>query len=140
VAKASAAASGGGAVATAYKKGRLTGGHAAATVTITGGGGPGANQKGQAAAPAPAPARPVKTSCRDCGTTSTPQWRCGPTGPRSLCNACGVRYKKGLAVGGWPARPKGRGGGGGKAGGAALEEVAVAVGGRHHHHHHHPKN
>ena len=22
------------------------------------------------------------------------QWRCGPYGPRTLCNACGVRFKK----------------------------------------------
>ncbi|MCD7462122.1 hypothetical protein HAX54_047823 [Datura stramonium] len=25
----------------------------------------------------------------------TPQWRAGPTGPKTLCNACGVRYKSG---------------------------------------------
>ena len=32
--------------------------------------------------------------CRDCGTTSTPQWRGGPEGARTLCNACGVRWRK----------------------------------------------
>ena len=24
----------------------------------------------------------------------TPQWREGPTGPRTLCNACGMRYQR----------------------------------------------
>ncbi|MED6193713.1 hypothetical protein PIB30_022009 [Stylosanthes scabra] len=33
-------------------------------------------------------------SCNDCHTTSTPLWRAGPDGPRSLCNACGLRYRK----------------------------------------------
>ncbi|CAL0311120.1 unnamed protein product [Lupinus luteus] len=33
-------------------------------------------------------------SCRDCHTTTTPLWRAGPDGPRSLCNACGLRYRK----------------------------------------------
>ncbi|KAI3901982.1 hypothetical protein MKX01_040385 [Papaver californicum] len=27
--------------------------------------------------------------------TKTPQWRAGPLGPKTLCNACGVRYKSG---------------------------------------------
>ncbi|GLI66079.1 hypothetical protein VaNZ11_009798 [Volvox africanus] len=36
------------------------------------------------------------TICRECGTDKTPQWRCGPEGPRTLCNACGVRYTKSL--------------------------------------------
>ncbi|KAK4410258.1 GATA transcription factor 18 [Sesamum angolense] len=29
-----------------------------------------------------------------CDTTSTPLWRNGPRGPKSLCNACGIRFKK----------------------------------------------
>ncbi|GKD78374.1 GATA transcription factor 9 [Tanacetum coccineum] len=29
---------------------------------------------------------------------STPQWRTGPMGPKTLCNACGVRYKSGRLV------------------------------------------
>ena len=33
-------------------------------------------------------------SCNDCHTTTTPLWRAGPDGPRSLCNACGLRYRK----------------------------------------------
>ncbi|KAG0537643.1 hypothetical protein BDA96_03G166300 [Sorghum bicolor] len=33
-------------------------------------------------------------SCVECRATTTPMWRSGPTGPRSLCNACGIRYRK----------------------------------------------
>ncbi|KAJ0040387.1 hypothetical protein Pint_27396 [Pistacia integerrima] len=33
--------------------------------------------------------------CSHCETTETPQWRIGPLGPKTLCNACGVRYKSG---------------------------------------------
>uniref|UniRef100_A0A0C9QV69 TSA: Wollemia nobilis Ref_Wollemi_Transcript_7469_1487 transcribed RNA sequence n=1 Tax=Wollemia nobilis TaxID=56998 RepID=A0A0C9QV69_9CONI len=32
--------------------------------------------------------------CVDCNTTKTPLWRSGPQGPKSLCNACGIRYRK----------------------------------------------
>ncbi|OAY62627.1 GATA transcription factor 16 [Ananas comosus] len=32
--------------------------------------------------------------CADCRTTKTPLWRGGPSGPKSLCNACGIRYSK----------------------------------------------
>ncbi|XVE73385.1 hypothetical protein DITRI_Ditri11bG0113800 [Diplodiscus trichospermus] len=32
--------------------------------------------------------------CVDCNTTRTPLWRGGPAGPRSLCNACGIRHRK----------------------------------------------
>jgi len=28
----------------------------------------------------------------------TPQWRAGPSGPKTLCNACGVKHKKGLPL------------------------------------------
>lgn len=28
------------------------------------------------------------TVCRGCGATETPEWRRGPLGPRTLCNAC----------------------------------------------------
>ncbi|KAF8094648.1 hypothetical protein N665_0358s0029 [Sinapis alba] len=35
-----------------------------------------------------------KKSCALCGTSKTPLWRGGPTGPKSLCNACGIRNKK----------------------------------------------
>ncbi|CAG9467481.1 unnamed protein product [Pedinophyceae sp. YPF-701] len=43
-----------------------------------------------------------KAVCHNCGATSTPQWRCGPDGPRTLCNACGVRFKKGLPLDKYP--------------------------------------
>lgn len=33
--------------------------------------------------------------CEGCGVTSTPQWRRGPSGKRTLCNACGVKYSFG---------------------------------------------
>lgn len=33
--------------------------------------------------------------CTHCEVTSTPQWREGPLGPKTLCNACGVRYRSG---------------------------------------------
>ncbi|KAK3018119.1 hypothetical protein RJ639_004578, partial [Escallonia herrerae] len=32
--------------------------------------------------------------CSDCNTTKTPLWRGGPQGPKSLCNACGIRQRK----------------------------------------------
>jgi hypothetical protein len=32
--------------------------------------------------------------CSQCGATVTPVWRNGPFGPKSLCNACGVRFKR----------------------------------------------
>lgn len=33
--------------------------------------------------------------CAHCEITKTPQWREGPMGPKTLCNACGVRYRSG---------------------------------------------
>ena len=43
------------------------------------------------------PWHPRKSSkqCHHCKSASTPQWRMGPTGPSTLCNACGVRYSQG---------------------------------------------
>eukprot|EP00180_Rhodochaete_pulchella_P000308 Plantae.Rhodophyta-Rhodochaete_pulchella.ctg12151.p1 GENE.Plantae.Rhodophyta-Rhodochaete_pulchella.ctg12151~~Plantae.Rhodophyta-Rhodochaete_pulchella.ctg12151.p1 ORF type:complete len:183 (-),score=19.05 Plantae.Rhodophyta-Rhodochaete_pulchella.ctg12151:612-1160(-) len=35
-----------------------------------------------------------KHRCVQCGVTETPLWRSGPAGPKTLCNACGVRFKK----------------------------------------------
>jgi len=32
--------------------------------------------------------------CYECGATETPEWRRGPKGPNTLCNACGIRYSK----------------------------------------------
>jgi hypothetical protein len=33
-------------------------------------------------------------SCLSCSATETPEWRKGPTGPRTLCNACGLLFAK----------------------------------------------
>lgn len=33
--------------------------------------------------------------CTHCVSQRTPQWRAGPLGPKTLCNACGVRFKSG---------------------------------------------
>ncbi|XP_019436280.1 PREDICTED: GATA transcription factor 11-like isoform X1 [Lupinus angustifolius] len=39
---------------------------------------------------------PVATiKCMHCDVKKTPQWREGPMGPKTLCNACGVRYRSG---------------------------------------------
>jgi PAS domain S-box-containing protein len=42
--------------------------------------------------------------CTDCGTLDSPEWRKGPSGPKTLCNACGLRWakkeKKRTSVGG----------------------------------------
>ncbi|XP_073315493.1 GATA transcription factor 8-like [Primulina huaijiensis] len=45
------------------------------------------------AAPNPPPQSIRK--CLHCEITKTPQWRAGPMGPKTLCNACGVRHKSG---------------------------------------------
>ena len=34
--------------------------------------------------------------CTKCGATKTPQWREGPYGPKTLCNACGVKRTRKL--------------------------------------------
>ncbi|KAL8158377.1 GATA transcription factor 1-like [Apium graveolens] len=36
--------------------------------------------------------------CQHCQTDHTPLWRAGPMGPKTLCNACGVRYRSGRLV------------------------------------------
>ncbi|KAL4632638.1 hypothetical protein ACB092_04G065800 [Castanea dentata] len=36
--------------------------------------------------------------CSHCEAEETPQWREGPQGSKTLCNACGVRYKSGRLV------------------------------------------
>jgi len=37
-----------------------------------------------------------RRGCLHCGTIKTPQWRMGPEGKKTLCNACGVRHMKGI--------------------------------------------
>lgn len=39
--------------------------------------------------------QPSPRRCSHCLSQKTPQWRAGPSGPKTLCNACGVRYKSG---------------------------------------------
>lgn len=34
--------------------------------------------------------------CHMCGVTETPEWRRGPAGDHTLCNACGLHYAKSL--------------------------------------------
>ncbi|KAK9464741.1 hypothetical protein V1512DRAFT_267580 [Lipomyces arxii] len=34
--------------------------------------------------------------CKECGTLDSPEWRKGPEGPKTLCNACGLRWSKSL--------------------------------------------
>ncbi|KAL5205237.1 hypothetical protein ABZP36_033446 [Zizania latifolia] len=68
--------------------------------------------KQEPASPAPAPPRKTKLrkkkrmkSCVHCGSSETPQWREGPMGRGTLCNACGVRYRQGRLLPEY--RPKG---------------------------------
>lgn len=37
------------------------------------------------------PISSVGQRCHSCNTTETPEWRRGPDGARTLCNACGLR-------------------------------------------------
>ncbi|XP_062182024.1 uncharacterized protein LOC133886289 [Phragmites australis] len=37
--------------------------------------------------------RPAQRVCSHCHSSDTPQWRAGPRGRGTLCNACGIRYK-----------------------------------------------
>ncbi|GAA6009927.1 hypothetical protein JCM10207_002160 [Rhodosporidiobolus poonsookiae] len=46
--------------------------------------------------------------CQNCGRTDSPEWRSGPNGHKTLCNACGLRWAKAqkqAAQGGIPANP-----------------------------------
>ena len=38
--------------------------------------------------------------CVTCGRTDSPEWRKGPKGPKTLCNACGLRWAKQVRKGG----------------------------------------
>lgn len=35
--------------------------------------------------------------CTSCWTSESPEWRRGPTGQKSLCNACGLRYSRSIS-------------------------------------------
>ncbi|XP_054787051.1 GATA transcription factor 5-like [Prosopis cineraria] len=37
----------------------------------------------------------IQRRCSHCHVQKTPQWRTGPLGAKTLCNACGVRFKSG---------------------------------------------
>jgi hypothetical protein len=39
-------------------------------------------------------AMPTVHRCAHCGVEKTPEWRQGPEGPRTLCNACGIVFRK----------------------------------------------
>lgn len=66
-------------------------------------------QRGENAADGqPAPAAPTETLhrvrkndrnrvCTSCGTSNSPEWRKGPSGIKTLCNACGLRYSRAQA-------------------------------------------
>ncbi|XP_058109178.1 GATA transcription factor 5-like [Magnolia sinica] len=41
------------------------------------------------------PVQQPQRRCSHCLVQKTPQWRTGPLGSKTLCNACGVRYKSG---------------------------------------------
>ncbi|KAK9688088.1 white collar 2 type of transcription factor [Basidiobolus ranarum] len=36
----------------------------------------------------------IERICTECGTTDSPEWRKGPLGVKTLCNACGLRWSK----------------------------------------------
>ncbi|GLT65583.1 hypothetical protein SLA2020_380070 [Shorea laevis] len=52
------------------------------------------HKKRPAAEAGASPAQPPRR-CSHCGVQKTPQWRTGPLGAKTLCNACGVRFKSG---------------------------------------------
>jgi len=33
-------------------------------------------------------------ACEMCGKTQSPEWRKGPSGEKTLCNACGLRFSR----------------------------------------------
>jgi hypothetical protein len=52
---------------------------------------------------------PDQFVCRTCGRTDSPEWRKGPDGPKTLCNACGLRWAKQIRKA--PGEEGGKGGG-----------------------------
>lgn len=107
--------------------------------SIVGGGGSPGPKKASPAAPAIAAAAVGATGvkqCTECGTQRTPMWRNGPAGPKTLCNACGVRAGRlrnsGRARAGGAARRSGgvkaAGGVVGSVGKAGLKRKAEGMG------------
>ncbi|KAI0707790.1 hypothetical protein C8Q76DRAFT_628231 [Earliella scabrosa] len=45
--------------------------------------------------------------CVTCGRTDSPEWRKGPMGPKTLCNACGLRWAKKARKGDEEGEPQG---------------------------------
>jgi hypothetical protein len=52
-------------------------------------------KKGKRKSPVQTGCSPVQRRCSHCQIQKTPQWRTGPHGAKTLCNACGVRFKSG---------------------------------------------
>ncbi|KAJ4479727.1 hypothetical protein C8J55DRAFT_76338 [Lentinula edodes] len=66
-------------------------------------------------------------TCLGCGATSTPEWRRGPMGPRTLCNACGLVYAKLIKK---RDRERARGNGNSKTNGSSRPASAAGEGHR----------
>ncbi|KIM44800.1 hypothetical protein M413DRAFT_9074 [Hebeloma cylindrosporum] len=76
-------------------------------------------------------------TCLGCKATSTPEWRRGPMGPRTLCNACGLVYAKMIKKrykdkSTNPKKPSSTGGGSNKIGGATTTVLGGGVGAQMH--------
>ncbi|CAD5176206.1 unnamed protein product [Musa acuminata subsp. malaccensis] len=56
---------------------------------------PGPKKRGRKPKPSPTASGSGDRRCSHCGAQKTPQWRAGPLGAKTLCNACGVRFKSG---------------------------------------------
>ncbi|SCV73548.1 BQ2448_7474 [Microbotryum intermedium] len=84
----------------------------------------------------PAANKPGPAACESCGTANSPEWRKGPSGNKSLCNACGLRYARQVsraakiaaaAASGEPLLKKGKKSKKVKAAEAALAEANAAA-------------
>ncbi|KAI3787491.1 hypothetical protein L1987_41999 [Smallanthus sonchifolius] len=82
-----------------------------------------------------------KKCCSDCRTTRTPLWRGGPAGPKSLCNACGIKYnkKRRAQMSGFDKNGR-RSSKITKRNGDLKLKVRLMLTNHHHHHHHHHDN
>ncbi|KZT56953.1 hypothetical protein CALCODRAFT_496783 [Calocera cornea HHB12733] len=60
---------------------------------------PGGSSEGASGATPNQPKRPTRPptgvqACVQCGNTTSPEWRKGPSGNKDLCNACGLRWSR----------------------------------------------